>query len=89
MIIQENLKRPLITFETGIILRIYEALPGPVPTPKKFQNDFQHYVVQLANATQNRLYDPYPVAQTQNFVNQANIGSQDPLLLFNFIKHRV
>jgi hypothetical protein len=89
MLIQENLKGSLVNFETGIILRIYEALPGPVPAVRKFQNDFEHYVSQLGNATQNRLYDPYPVAQSQNFVNQANIGSQDPLLLFNFIKHRV
>ena len=43
----------------------------------------------MANATQKSLYDPYPVAQSRNFANQPVLGSQDPLLLFNFIKHRI
>ena len=29
MLIQENLKQPLVSFQTDIMLRIYQALPDP------------------------------------------------------------
>lgn len=89
MFIQENLKQPLVTFEKGIIERIYKALPGPTTSTYKMDYDFNLYTSLLANATPGRLYDAYPIAQSQNFANQPMIAVQDPLLLFNFIKYKI
>ena len=89
MFIQENMKQPLVTFERGILSRIYEALPGPTTSIDKMDYDFKLYTSLLANATPGRLYDAYPVAQSRNFANQSMIGAQDPLLLFNFIKYKI
>ena len=84
MLVHDNIKQPLVTFETNILVAIYNALPGNYPMGSdKLHQDFQYFVSLLAKATPKYLYDGYPVAQAQLFANQPQLAANDVFLLFN------